>query len=68
MLTSENNHCLVKHHHIVDTAFLSAFTFVMDDACARIVIVLITSLNDTIREVNVFAIHEEGLIQQTHFI
>lgn len=53
--------------NIAEARLLSTFTFVMQDIYRQI-IVLITTLQDTVRKINILTIHEEILIQQPHLL
>ncbi len=68
MLSGKDDHRLIEHAHIIQTAFFGAFPFVMDDACAGKIIIFITGLNDAVRKIDVFSVHKIGFIQQACFI
>ncbi|KAF5040393.1 hypothetical protein DSECCO2_533930 [anaerobic digester metagenome] len=68
MLARKNDHGIVKYKDIIGTAFFCALTFVMYDACFGKVIILVPGFQNTVRQVNVFAIHEKGLVKQAGFI
>ena len=68
MFLGKNLHGAIEDEHIIDAGLLRAFALVVDDACLGEIVVLVTALRDAIRQVNVFAIHEKGLIQQTNFV
>ena len=53
--------------NIAEARLLGTFTFVMQNI-NRQIIVLITTLQDTVRKINILAIHEEILIQQAHLL
>ena len=68
MLLGKLDHGFVKHKHIVYTTFFGAFTFVMNDFGFRKIVVFITTQYQSITQINVFAIHEKILVQQTNLI
>ena len=67
VLLEENHHRLMKGIHILKRVLLRALTLVMQDL-GRNVVVLVTSLQHTITQINILAIHKERLVQQSHFI
>ena len=68
MFFCKDNHCIVEHKHIIQTALLGAFTFVMYYSGSRVLIIPVTSLGDAIAQIDVLAVHEEGFVEQTDFI
>ena len=68
VLLGKNLHGTIEDENIIDAGLLRAFALVVDDARFGEIVVLVTALSDTIRQVNVFAIHEKSLIQQTNFV
>ena len=63
----EYQHGPIKGFHIFDIAMLRALSFIMKDTF-RNIIIHIASLHDPVRQIDIFAIHKERLIQQSHFI
>ena len=47
-LFRKNDHGIIKYYDIIDTAFFSAFTFIMNDTRLGEIIILITGLHDTV--------------------
>ena len=68
MLLGKNFHGTVEDENIVDAGLLGALALVVDDACLGEIVVLVAALRDAIRQVNVLAIHEKGLVKQTNFV
>ena len=68
MLFGENLHSAIKHEHIVDAGFLCAFALIVDNAGFGEIIVFIATLRDAIRQVDVLAIHEKGLVKQADLV
>ena len=66
VLLRKDDHGIVKHVDIIQAAFLRAFSFVVNNAGFRKIVILPSALNNTPTEVNVFSIHEERFIQQSH--
>src|SRR5574344_1537915 len=67
MFSEEDKHRLIEHMHIAEARLLSTLTLIMQDGRRKIIIV-ITSLQNTIRKIDILAIHEEVLVQITHLI
>ncbi len=65
MLVGEDQHRFVKNDHIIDAALLGALPFVMDDARVRVIIILIPSLDQPVREIDVLPVHEKRGIEVT---
>ena len=68
VLAGEDGHGLIEHPHVVEAALLGAFALVVDDLCLREIVVLVTRLDDAVAQIDVLAIHEEGLVQQADLI
>ena len=67
MLVEENEHGLVEHVHIAETALHRTFSLVMQDGAGQ-VIVFPSSLQQTVAEVYVLAIHEKVLVEQSYLV
>ena len=63
-----NLHGAVEDKYVVDAGLLRALALVVDDARFGEIIVLVATLRDAVRQVDVLAIHEEGLVEQADFI
>ena len=68
MFAGKEDHGLIKNADVVDTAFFSAFPFVMDDAGIGQVMVAKTTLLDAVGKVDVFAVHKKLLVQQAYLV
>ena len=68
MLAVKKGHGPVKNPDIIDAALLCALSFVMDDSGVREIIIFISRPDNAVREVDVFAIHEKGLIKEPDFV
>ena len=64
----EDDHGVVEDKHVVQTPLFGALPFVVNDPGVRVVMILITSKNDSPTQIDVFTIHKEGLIEETNFI
>ena len=67
VLTEENQHGLIENVDITETGLLRRLALVMNDT-ARHIPVLVTCLQDSVLQVDILAIHEEILVQETNLI
>ena len=63
MFIGKNLHGLVENIDIIQTAFLGALSFVVNDSGIGHVMVLITTLHDSPTQINILTVHEKSLIQ-----
>ncbi len=68
VFVGEDDHRVVKHLDIVQAALFRGFALVMDDLGAREVIIFVAAERDAVAQVDVFAIHEEGLVEQADLV
>ena len=68
MLLGKDLHSAIEDKHIIDAGLLGALTFVMDDTCLGEIVILVTTLRDAVRQVDVLAVHEKCLIEQPHLV
>ena len=66
MFFYKNTHSPVKHPHIIHAAFTGTLSFKMYDTGAGKIIVLIPGLLYTVTKINVFPVHEKGLIKAAY--
>ena len=63
MLAGKNHHRFVKHQHVIYAAFFGAFALVMNYSGFGKIVILISCLNNPVRQIDIFAIHKKRLIQ-----
>ena len=68
MLAGENLHRIVEHNYVIYTAFLGTFTLVVNDCRLWEIIVVVAAQSNAVRQVNVLAVHEKCLVEQTYFL
>ena len=68
MFARKNDHGVIEHPHIVQATFFGAFSFIVNDGGVGQVIVCVAGLHNALAEVQIFAIHKKGFIEQAYFI
>ena len=67
MFVEENEHGFIEHMHITVAALFRAFALIMQDKAGKIII-LPSTLKQTVAQINVLSIHEKVLIEQANLV